>query len=110
MDYTAHVFVYALLAGLAAFILMDLFGERVVAPHDPHCATHTPHSDLSKCASAGHDHDMDGDSDDPINAHFHEQDAAHHHQTGNVASHPGEFDASHPHHRNQIDSKNLCGF
>lgn len=97
MEYSAHAFVYALLAGLVWLLVFDIFFGKplhVVDGYKP---------DM-------HDHDLDGVPDDARNAHFHEQAAAHHHQTGNVMSHPGEFDASHPHHRNQLNHKDLCGY
>ena len=113
MEYSAHAFVYALLAGLVWLLVFDMFfGQplHVVNGFDPHCGASTPHTRLGECDKGMHDHDMDGVPDDPRNAHFHEQDIAHHHQTGNVMSHPGEFDHSHPHHRNQFNHANPCGF
>jgi len=114
MKYAAHTFVFVLLAGLLWLVVFDLvFGQPLhvaggLLPQDTHCGTHTPHTRLDECDTDGlHDHDMDGVHDDPRNPHFHEQDAAHHHQTGNVHSHPGEFDASNPHHRNQLNYDEL---
>ena len=110
MEYSAHVFVYTLLAGLLWLLVFDIFFGKPLhvvngfnGGQDNHCGTHEPHTRTAECDKGIHDHDMDGQHDDPSNGHFHEQDAAHHHQTGNMMSHPGEFDHSHPHHRNQID-------
>jgi len=111
MEYSAHVFVYTLLAGLLWLLVFDIFFGKPLhvvngfnGGQDNHCGTHEPHTRTAECDKGIHDHNMDGQHDDPRNGHFHEQDVAHHHQTGNPGdSHPAGFDASHSHHRNQID-------
>ena len=116
MEYSAHVFVFVLLAGLAWLLVFDLlFAQPIhvtggLLPQDPHCGTHEPHTRTAHCDKGMHDHDMDGLPDDPRNGHFHEQDAAHHHQTGNVSSHPAEFDRRSPHHSNQVDHRELMRY
>ena len=117
MEYSAHAFVYTLLAGLVWLLVFDIFFGKPIhvvdgynSGQDNHCGTHEPHTRICECDKGMHDHDMDGIPDDPRNAHFHEQDAAHHHQTGNIISHPGEFDDSHPHHRNQLDHSQLMRY
>lgn len=121
MEYSAHVFVFVLLAGLAWLLAFDLlFGEPIhttggIMPlplQDPHCGTHEPHTRTAHCDKGIHDHNMDGQHDyHPNTGHFHEQDAGHHHQTGNLASpHPANFDHRSPHHTNQIDHRELMRY
>jgi len=84
MQYSAHAFVYTLLAGLLWLLVFDLIWGQPL-----------------HVTGGFHDHDLDGVPDDPRNAIFKEQDIAHNHQTGNVWGHPAEFDVRHPNHRLQ---------
>jgi hypothetical protein len=83
MDFSPHVFIYTLVAGLLWLFIFDiLFGEPL------HITG----------GYVDHDHDFDGVQDDPRNSHFNLHSINHHHQTGNVLGHPGEFNRQNPAH------------
>lgn len=81
MDFSPHVFVYTLLAGLLWLFIFDLLWGQSLHVVD-----------------GFHYHDFDGVADDPRNSHFNIESINHHHQTGNIKGSPAEFNRQHPAH------------